>query len=78
LNLDEMRIGRSPDNHIVLGDKQASRSHALLTRREGSYVLSDRQTSNGTFVNGKAVKSQTLKDGDRVKIGSSEFVFRSS
>lgn len=78
LNLEEMRIGRSPENHIVLNDKQASRSHALLNRRNGAYVLTDQQTSNGTFVNGQAVKSHTLMDGDRVRIGSSEFVFRSS
>jgi NADH dehydrogenase len=78
LNLDQMRIGRSPENHIVLSDKQASRNHALLTRQNESYVLSDQQTSNGTFVNGQAVKSHVLQDGDRVKIGSSEFVFKSN
>ena len=78
LNLDHMRIGRHPENHIVLNDKQASRMHALLTRQSGTYLLSDQQTSNGTFVNGQKIQNYTLKDGDRVKIGSSEFVFRSS
>lgn len=77
LNLDQMRIGRSPDSHIVLNDKQASCMHALLTRQNGTYVLSDQHTSNGTFVNGQKVENHPLKDGDRVKIGSSEFIFKS-
>ncbi|HEX2911643.1 MAG TPA: FAD-dependent oxidoreductase [Chloroflexia bacterium] len=76
LHLNEMKLGRSADNHIVLSDRQASRFHALLNRQDNTYVIVDQNTSNGTFVNGHKVQNQRLRDGDRITIGSSEFTYR--
>lgn len=76
LNMHEMKLGRSAESHIVLADKQASRHHALLTRQGGSYLISDQQTSNGTFVNEQTITTHLLRDGDKIRVGASEFVYR--
>lgn len=71
------RIGRSDKNAIVLEDDLASRNHAMLQRSEkGEFYLTDLGSSNGTFVNGARVCIPTiLRQGDRIAIGSHEFVF---
>ena len=49
----EMKLGRLPDNEIVVPDRLVSGHHAQINRyQDGRYVLTDRQSSNGTTVNG--------------------------
>jgi adenylate cyclase len=71
------RIGRSDKNTIVLDDDLASRNHAMLQRSDdGSFYLTDLGSSNGTFINGARVSVPViLHAGDRITIGSHEFVF---
>lgn len=59
-------------------DTEASRQHAQIVRDGGRYILSDRGSSNGTFVNGRAVKQTALSDGDRVQVGRTVFLFSES
>jgi ABC transport system ATP-binding/permease protein len=69
-----MRIGRVPDNDLVLSDLNVSRHHAELRKsRTGSYEIVDLGSHNGTFVNGQRVSSQVLTEQDLVSIGSSTF-----
>ena len=69
-----MRIGRVPDNDLVLSDLNVSRHHAELRKSAtGSYEIVDLGSHNGTFVNGQRVTSQLLTDQDLVSIGSSTF-----
>ena len=69
-----MRIGRIPDNDLVLSDLNVSRHHAELRKSPtGSYEIVDLGSHNGTFVNGQRVTSQVLTEQDLVSIGSSTF-----
>ena len=70
-----MRIGRAPDNDLVLADDlEASPSHAELRRSPtGLYEIVDLGSRNGTFVNGKRVSQVALTEHDIVSIGRSTF-----
>jgi len=69
-----MRIGRVPDNDLVLSDLNVSRHHAELRKSAtGRYEIVDLGSHNGTFVNGQRVTSQVLTEEDLVSIGNSTF-----
>jgi ABC-type multidrug transport system ATPase subunit len=69
-----LRIGRSPDNDIVLPDLDVSRHHAELREMgDGRYAIVDLGGHNGTFVNGQRVTSAVLDESDIVGIGHATF-----
>lgn len=71
-----LTIGRVPDNDLVLADEPTvSRHHAVITLEQGRYVLNDRDSVNGTWVNDQRVFRHVLVPGDRIQIWSSQFVF---
>jgi len=78
----ETVIGRAPTSDILLAkDKLTSRRHAVVRYENGSYVLYDERSANGTFVNGQQLEEltpRTLKEGDHVGIGEHELIFRSA
>ena len=67
------RIGRGPDNEMVLDTKHVSRYHAVLLAGPVHTSIEDLKSTNGVFVNGKRVSRQALKDGDRVTVGKTHF-----
>ena len=67
------RIGRGPDNEIVLDTKHVSRYHAVLLAGPVNTSIEDLNSTNGVFVNGKRITRQVVRDGDRVTIGRSQF-----
>ncbi|HET9931595.1 MAG TPA: sigma 54-interacting transcriptional regulator [Polyangiaceae bacterium] len=62
-------IGRDEDCAVVLSGGDVSRRHALLKSEGHRSILSDLESRNGTFVNGRAVKSTLLELNDVVRIG---------
>jgi ABC-type multidrug transport system ATPase subunit len=70
-----VKIGRAPDNDIVIPDVLASRHHATLVRLPGGTEIRDAGSINGTFVNGARVDTAPLRDGDVVTIGNVDLVF---
>jgi pSer/pThr/pTyr-binding forkhead associated (FHA) protein len=66
---DEVSIGRSPDNAIVIDNPAVSHYHARVFKEEDRLMLEDFGSLNGTFVNGQRVQMVTLKPGDSVAIG---------
>jgi diguanylate cyclase (GGDEF)-like protein len=71
LGTGPVRIGRFPDNEIVIDDVAVSRRHARLEKRAGGWVLMDVGSRNRTFHNDAEASGQiTLRNGDKVKIGS--------
>ena len=72
---DETLIGRNPHTDITLLDEGISREHAIVLRDESHYVIEDLQSTNGTKVNGKRVRSAELHPGDLIEIGHSRFLF---
>jgi hypothetical protein len=72
-------LGRTPDNHIRIASPGASRKHAVIEGCPTGFTLRDLQSQNGTYVNGvRIAKPHELVDGDRIRIGHAEFMFRSS
>lgn len=68
-------IGRSSDQ-IKLTDDSTSRWHAEIRPSNGSWLLVDLNSSNGTYLNGlRIVKPEELKHGDQIKIGGTLLVF---
>jgi diguanylate cyclase (GGDEF)-like protein len=70
-------VGRSAESSIQLADDCISRLHCRVISKTGGAVITDLDSTNGTYVNGTAVASRPLKDGDRVKVGRSIFKFLS-
>ena len=70
------RIGRLPDNDIVLDDAMVSRYHAMIVDTGASFVITDLRSANGVHVGDKPIRgSVTLADGARIRISDHEFTF---
>jgi pSer/pThr/pTyr-binding forkhead associated (FHA) protein len=70
--LDEpvISIGRLPENTISIANMGVSRRHVKIEEdTDRSYILSDLNSLNGTYINGKRIKKVTLHDGDKISIG---------
>lgn len=75
----EVLIGRGPECAVRLASSGVSRVHARLVVRDGSAVLYDRGSKNGTWVNGVRIAGPVeLEEGDEVVTGTYRLVFRSS
>ena len=72
---DCTRVGRGTDCDIILVDPLCSRVHAELQREEDGWWLQDRESRNGTFLNGQRVERGRLNVGGMFKVGSTEFLF---
>ena len=71
-------IGRSPGAQFIVEAPLVSRLHCQLTATDASLQVKDLGSTNGTFVNGKRVKSAELKVGDRLSIGRLELIVSKS
>jgi len=72
---EETIIGRNPTTDITLLDENISREHSIVLRDvdTGTYSIEDLQSTNGTKVNGKGVRSADLSHGDEIEIGHTRF-----
>jgi cytochrome P450 / NADPH-cytochrome P450 reductase len=68
-----LRIGRAPDNDIVIVDLSVSSYHAELRSVAAGYRIVDRDSLNGTFVNQRQVTTALLSEGDIVAVGGATF-----
>ncbi|MEM9906575.1 MAG: FHA domain-containing protein [Cyanobacteria bacterium P01_D01_bin.44] len=70
-------MGRDPrQSDLVIPDKRLSRCHAAIQYGKDGFLISDLESTNGTYVNGELVRRvYTLKDGDRVRLGRVTFHF---
>ena len=69
LTKDRTSLGRRPYNDIVIDNLAVSGEHAVLQMSGNDVHLEDLNSTNGTYVNGKAVKKQLLLNNDVVEIG---------
>jgi pSer/pThr/pTyr-binding forkhead associated (FHA) protein len=69
LTKDRTSLGRRPYNDIVIDNLAVSGEHAVLQLADNEVHLEDLNSTNGTYLNGKAVKKQLLHNGDTVEIG---------
>jgi len=80
LHQGSLLIGRRPECDIRLDDETVSGKHAKVTVAPSAYMeglldvhIEDQGSTNGTLVNGKAIKRHMLKHGEVAKVGSHEF-----
>lgn len=72
-------LGAHPDNDVVLeGDRGISRWHCTVTKRNGRYVVKDRGSRTGTFLNGSRLEKGELSYGDRLRLGDTVLFFVST
>jgi len=70
-------VGRGTTNQVILQSATVSRQHAKIKEENGEFKVYDLASANGTFVNdNKVMNPVTLKDGDVVRFGEVEFLFR--
>ncbi|HMM40915.1 MAG TPA: FHA domain-containing protein [Thermomicrobiales bacterium] len=71
LDQPRMRIGRYPNNEIVLDHSTVSAYHAeIIERPDGQHEIKDAGSRNGTRVNGDIVTNRVLKEGDLITLGA--------
>jgi len=71
-------LGRHRDCDITLEDPMVSRRHAEIRLTNGSHVLLDLSSSNGTWVAGRPVLQHPLRDGDTIKVGDQVLRYRTT
>lgn len=70
------RIGRAPDNEIVLADSRCSRHHCDILYHKENWVVRDRRSRNGTFLSEmRVLEPRVLREGDTIQIGPHRLVF---
>ncbi len=71
----EVSIGRGFRNRWRILDTEMSRNHAIIRFEDGGYVLADRNSSNGTYLNGNPVKTHRLVSGDQITVGRTSLLY---
>jgi hypothetical protein len=75
-----MSVGRGTDNDLYINDRSVSKIHAtLVMNREGTLLVADTGSTNGTFINGRRIgygEARQIEDGDVVGFGDIEVRFR--
>ena len=69
-------IGRGPTANFVVHVRQVSKEHARIEKRRGRHVLTDLESRNGTYVNGRKLREpHVLTSGDVIHVASLEFIY---
>ncbi|HTH51504.1 MAG TPA: GGDEF domain-containing protein [Pyrinomonadaceae bacterium] len=75
LEREEVTLGRALEADVRINDTQVSRQHAKISavydpdRNVTEYILNDLDSRNGTFLNGRRVRRETLDNGDKITVG---------
>ena len=72
---DKTTLGRRPYNDIVIDNLAVSGEHAVLQMVGADVFIEDLNSTNGTYINGKAVKKQLLAHNDTVEVGKYKIKF---
>lgn len=75
LTKDKTTLGRRPYNDIVIDNLAVSGEHAFLQMVGSDFYIEDLNSTNGTYINGKAVKKQQLRAEDVIEVGKYKIRF---
>jgi two-component system, NtrC family, sensor kinase len=70
-----IRLGRDASNLLQIHDTEVSRHHAEIRRTETDCIISDLNSSNGTFVNGQRIRQHKLQSGDQLQLGGTLMLY---
>ena len=74
-NVDELSIGRDENNSIVLSNKRVSKKHCCIKKAGEKWKITDTDSLNGVYVNGKLIKEAELLDKSVINIGIYDILF---
>ena len=77
LTRERTALGRRPYNDVVIENLAVSGEHAAFHMNANGVTVEDLNSTNGTFVNGRAVKKQILRHGDTLEVGKYKIRFES-
>jgi transcriptional regulator with GAF, ATPase, and Fis domain len=75
VDCDPFTIGRDVANALRIDDPMVSQHHCQIESRGDRFVLADRKSTNGTYVNGRRIQQKDLEHGDEIRIGYTILVF---
>jgi serine/threonine protein kinase len=78
LDRSPLRVGRLPDNDVVLEDRLVSRQHATIVQEAGRWWIRDAGSRSRLRVAGQACAAHLFADGDRIEVGPFTLVFLQS
>jgi two-component system, NtrC family, sensor kinase len=70
-----IHVGRDASNNVQLHDTEVSRHHVEIRCLDNAFIISDLNSSNGTYVNGQRIKQHRLQSGDQLQMGSTLMLF---
>lgn len=76
LEQDSLTIGRDPGSDLPITDVGLSRRHARIERKNDEFRLRDLDSTNGTWIGGQRIEEHDLHDGEVIRIGEVQLVFR--
>lgn len=69
-------IGRGGDNTIMIDDASVSKKHCSIIKKNEHWVIEDKKSMNGVYVNNKQIESQKLENNDCIQIGAYTFHYK--
>ena len=75
LDKDEILFGREEGCEVCLNDEAVSRKQCAVKVDNGSFLITDFNSRNGSFVNGLRIREKVLQHGDKIRVGATELVF---
>ncbi len=73
--IEQLSVGRGPENDVVLEHGSLSGSHAVIQNNGGVFQVTDLGSTNGTFANGEQITEIALSEGLQIAFGSVQAVF---
>src|SRR5438445_7161634 len=74
----EVRVGRAPHAEIRVQDSGVAWEHCVVRHGAGGHCVMDHHSETGTFVNGRRIAEARLESGDRIAIGETTLLYRTS
>jgi len=68
-------VGRGEQADVQIDDNEMSRVHFVIFPKAGSFIIQDKKSTNGTFVNGQQITESPLRPNDKIRAGQSYFSF---
>ena len=72
---ESIAIGSKETNDLQVTDEYVSGSHCRIEHRNSDYLLIDRNSTNGLYVNGERISRSILNDGDIIQVGKCTLIF---